>query len=255
MEQGQLLVHSTHTPRGITSDMIMDPRIFPSPVDDSLVPVDAGEKKRQEVDTQRSASEVTKEDRGGGGEEVITSRAETISNIPVAFSTTRASDGPQGTSRGEKAGEGAVETTETETTSKSTTRADETDSLPQNDQPTRFGQKQQQQQHEDVVVGGDGADSGRGYYHSNNKMSNGMLDGASSHQPQDRHSPAAGGGKGFTDMDIQCPSLKENSACPCYKFLDGESDFIASRCFIYFQGPGNISLPVDGQDVGVRIHF
>lgn len=29
-----------------------------------------------------------------------------------------------------------------------------------------------------------------------------------------------GGGGGL--VDFQCPSLKENSACPCYKFDDGE---------------------------------
>lgn len=103
--------------------------------------------------------------------------------------------------------------------------------LPQNDQPARLGDSGL-----DTRIRRNGS---VGYYYDNDdKRSNGKFGGG--HQQQQDHfdrlqrdDESAGmvwsgvninndNGKGFNDMDIQCPSLTENSACPCYKFDDGE---------------------------------
>lgn len=212
----QPLIARTTTP----SDLVVNSSIVPSPTaPHSLVPVAVPGHTTQKH--QGTVTKVLKTNDGktsGGGGGVLlepTRRADTISNTPVKRRRTTASgDGQSRLSSG---------TAEAETTSgRTTTKADETELYPQNDQPSRFGQ----QQEKDTVDDGLGSSGGGGgYYHGNNKMSNGMLDGANGQQPQDKHligSADAFGGKGSTEMDIQCPSLKENSACPCYKFDDGE---------------------------------
>lgn len=113
------------------------------------------------------------------------------------------------------------------------TRADEAELFPQNDQPHRN-------------VHRDGADAGgrgggwngddglavtatgldtlpSGYHNGHSKMSNGMSDDVvDSQQQKQQQQPLKKLRRGAGHVDIQCPSLKENSACPCYKFDDGE---------------------------------
>lgn len=115
---------------------------------------------------------------------------------------------------------------------------DEAELLPQNDQPGAFGN--------DGLDSERGRSVGGGFHYNHQNMSNESLGGDGGGQrlrrrqreeedldelPQrDEESVVRGGGgssnndngKGFNDMDIQCPSFTENSACPCYKFDDGE---------------------------------
>lgn len=184
---------------------------------------------RQEVDAHRNGTRATKNDKypakGVRGGSVV---ADTPSEAFIATTTTKS---------GRMMSSGTATATERTTTSE----ADDVESYPQNDQPAYFGQRQHQQE-EDVD---EGLDSGRGgYNYGNDKMSNGMAGGGSSstasqQTTQRGHGTAAAAadsgnnnsnnnksgdyGKGLANVDaIQCPSFTENSACPCYKFDDGE---------------------------------
>lgn len=182
---------------------------------------------RQEVDAHRNGTLATKNDKypvkGVRGGNVV---ADTPSTVPEAFIATTTT-----TKSGRMMSSGTATATERTTTSE----PDDVESYPQNDQPAYFGQRQQQ---EDVD---EGLDSGRGggYNYGNDKMSNGMAGSSTASQQtkQRGHGAAADSGnnnnsnnnksgdygKGLANVDtIQCPSFTENSACPCYKFDDGE---------------------------------
>lgn len=191
-DQNSVLVTSTTEAGGIETKtetgVAMDPSLIASPgAEDSLV---AGEGEKRERATSRTT--------------------DTISNIPDAFSTTTTSD---------QGGEGAGVASPTDETWNRTIRAVEAELLPQNDQPVVEGQSHEQHEEEEeedaddhvLTAAGGGLDSVGGYYRSHNKMSNGSFVAGSGHQPQERQ-----------PLTIQCPSLKENSACPCYRFDDGE---------------------------------
>lgn len=191
---------------------------------------------RLEKGTEEEAAEEEEQYRRRGDEG--RSVTATISNTLGAFKSS--SNGPAAA-----AAWGEDEMMERRRTVQSET--DETELLPQNDQPSRLGTRTDD---EAALAGGQGlfrsgggGGGGGGYYYGNdNNMSNGNgkfganQQGTSSssamlaNRNQNNQSgsvagPANGNAdnrKGFTDIDIQCPSLTENSACPCYKFDDGE---------------------------------
>lgn len=217
-EESLLLKASTSTSTTTTSEeeSAKPTIIIPSPGAVALlVP-------RQEVDAHRNGTRATKNDKypakGVRGGNVV---ADTPSEAFIATTTT--------TKSGRMMSSGTATATERTTTSE----PDDVESYPQNDQPAYFGQRQHQQQKEDVD---EGLDSGRGgYNYGNDKMSNGMAGGSTASQQtkQRGHGTADSGnnnnnksgdyGKGLANVDaIQCPSFTENSACPCYKFDDGE---------------------------------